>query len=106
MSYIPDLPGYMKISNNVIYINIAQEEWELQDKKKKAEKVKMQDVVDYFAKYGGSAGFLSSYRFLGQIGGDWRPIDQLANECLYIFRMLNSTKLKTLCRRANLTTSF
>lgn len=93
-----ELPPYMKISNNVIYIHIADEP--------KPQRVKMQDVVDYFTKYSGSRGFQSSYRFLGQIGGDWRPIDQLAEDCLYIFQLLNIEKLRKLSRRAGLEPKF
>jgi hypothetical protein len=44
------------------------------------------DVVDYFWNYHGSKGFEASYRFLGSMGGDWRPIDELANMCLAWFK--------------------
>jgi len=46
------------------------------------------DVVDYFWNYHGSKGFEASYRFLGKkMGGDWRPIDELANMCLAWFKV-------------------
>ena len=67
-----ELNDYMEVKNNVIYIRVAPD-WE--DAKPSKKKVKMSDVVSYFARYSGSRGFMASYRTLGEIGGDWRPID-------------------------------
>jgi hypothetical protein len=56
-------------------------------------KITPQDVVDYYWNYHGTKGFQASYRFLGKkMGGDWRPIDELAHMCL--------TWFKTVCRQA------
>lgn len=46
-------------------------------------------VKEYYDRY--RCG-MASYRYLGDISGDWRNIDNLAETCLYIFRELGSIK--------------
>lgn len=99
--YLAETP-WITVANNVIYIRVAGEEGE----KPKKKKVLMQNVVDYFVRYSGSRGFMSSYRFLGGIGGDWRPINNLAEECLEIYKVLNVEKLRRLARKAGLEPKF
>lgn len=53
----------------------------------KLARVTIPDLIEYFWKYHGEAGFQASYRFLGSIGGDWRPIDELAHICLTWFKI-------------------
>jgi len=94
-----ELNDYMEVKNNVIYIRVAPD-WE--DAKPSKKKVKMSDVISYYARYSGSRGFMASYRTLGEIGGDWRPIDELAEECFEVFKELNIDKLRRLARKEGL----
>lgn len=48
--------------------------------------VSKEDVETYFNTGHGMSG----YRYLGSIGGDWRPIDELAETCYLIFETIEN----------------
>jgi hypothetical protein len=52
----------------------------------RVEEVTRKDVLDYFARYSGD--FLCSLRCLGNIRGDWRNIDTIAQACAEAFERL------------------
>jgi hypothetical protein len=50
------------------------------------ETISKEDVNTYFDTNHGMSG----YRYLGSIGGDWRPIDELAETCFLIFETIKN----------------
>lgn len=76
---IEDLPEYIKIKNNRrIAVRMEDKKWH---------DVTVNDVAKYY-KYE-ACNIVSGCRTLAGIVGDWRPIDNLASDCLYIFKELN-----------------
>lgn len=74
------LPEYFEIINEN-KIKITTEDWSGSSK----HVVTFKDVIDYLSKRHGFSGM----RFLGDVSGDWRQIDDLANQCIKIFEILN-----------------
>ena len=66
-------------------------------------RVRIEDVIRYFAKESCS---LSGCRTLAGITGDWRPIDNLAQEILSYFRDVNVEALRRESRKAGLIPKF
>jgi len=50
--------------------------------------VTFKNVIDYFSNGHGFSGL----RQLGDVSGDWRQIDELARQCIEIFKILNPEK--------------
>lgn len=83
-----EVPGYFrKITREKIIIR-GGSEWEGY----RDYTITIGDVVKYYATQANN--LLSGCRQLGLIIGDWRNIDQLAKECLDIFKHLNRKKLR------------
>ena len=55
------------------------------------------DVLKYFSHYHNS--WQSSFRSIGPISGDWRPIDELAHELLGIFKITCKPYLRNRARK-------
>ena len=76
--YDYDIPDYIRsATKKSITINTSEG----------AKKVTIEDVVRYYAT--DARDMTSGFRQLGSIGGDWRPIDRLANEVLQYFKFVN-----------------
>ena len=83
-----DLPGYLSVKNrNTIIVN-AGADWEGY----KNHTITPGDVVCYYS--GDARNISSGCRSLGAITGDWRNINELAGECLYIFKIINKEALR------------
>jgi hypothetical protein len=63
-------------------------------------RVTPEDVVNYYIH---EAGNLSSgCRTLAGITGDWRPIDELAKQCLNIYKVIKKDELRKIARKNGL----
>ena len=60
-------------------------------------KVTAEDVIYYYAH--DARNISSGCRSLGEIVGDWRPIDELAKTCLEIYKVLKRNELVRLAKR-------
>ena len=60
-------------------------------------KVTAEDVINYYAH--DARNISSGCRRLGEIVGDWRPIDELAKTCLEIYKVLKRNELVRLAKR-------
>ena len=68
------------------------------------EKITMEDIINYY-KYQ-APNISSGYRTLAGFGGDWRPIDNLANEVLEWFKFQNIDNLKRMSKKMGLEPKF
>jgi hypothetical protein len=91
-----EIDDTITVKNHMVYVKVDNG----------TKKVKMQDVIDYYCRYGGTRGFSASYRTLGTISGDWRPIDNIAKDCLDMYQVINIKKLRRLAKKAGLTPNF
>jgi hypothetical protein len=66
-------------------------------------RVRIEDIVRYFAR---EARSLSGCRNLAGITGDWRPIENLAQEILSYFKDVNVETLRRESRKAGLIPKF
>jgi len=90
-----DIPEYLKIKNtNRIAIKTDS----------KFKDITIDDVISYF-KYD-ARNISSGMRSIGNITGDWRPIDELAQMCLSIFKVLNIKRLKKTALQSGLEPKF
>lgn len=93
-----DIQFISVINTNKIKIDISDFDG------KKQLTVTPEDVIDY---YGTEARNISSgCRQLAGHYGDWRPIDELAQLCLDIYKILNKSALYKYCRYYNMTPRF
>ena len=65
--------------------------------------ITLEDVVKYFAY---EAQSMSGYRTLGSVGGDWRPIDRIAQCCSEYFKCVNIKGYRALARKYGLEPKF
>ena len=56
-------------------------------------KITPKDVVNYYVHQAGNLS--SGCRTLSDINGDWRQIDELAKECLEIYKVIKKKELET-----------
>jgi len=54
-------------------------------------KITVENVIYYYAH--DARNMTSGCRSLGELAGDWRPIDRLAKECLEIYKVLKRDQL-------------
>ena len=66
--------------------------------------ITIQDVVEYYSTQANN--IVSGCRQLGDIIGDWRPIDSLAKTCLEVFKRLDIQKLRKVGKQTGLTPKF
>ena len=55
-------------------------------------KITPRDVAYYYAN--DARDIISGCRRIGEIVGDWRPIDNLAETCLQIYKLVNMREMK------------
>jgi len=68
---------------------------------KKKTRIGVEDVIQYYAY---EAGNLSSgCRTLAGIIGDWRPVDELAKQCLEIYKVLKRDEMVKIARKFGMT---
>lgn len=63
-------------------------------------KISPEDVIKYYAFQAGNLS--SGMRKLGEIVGDWRNIDDLAKQCLTIYKVLKKPELKSIAKKYNM----
>jgi hypothetical protein len=86
--YNGEVPDYVRgAGKNFIVIN-AGSEWE----GFKQHRITPKDVIAYYATQ--APNISSGCRTLAGITGDWRPIDNLAKECLEWFKFVNADALR------------
>lgn len=62
------------------------------------------EVVDYYARPRmGARDIYSGCRRIGEVVGDWRPIDEIAREALRYFKAVNVKGLRAEAKRRGLT---
>ena len=66
--------------------------------------VNIPDVVEYYATQANN--IMSNCRQLGNIVGDWRPIDGLAETCIEVVKRLNIQKLRQVGKQYGLEPKF
>lgn len=66
----------------------------------KKHRIGTEDVIRYYAHEAGN--LLSGCRTIADITGDWRPIDNLAKQCLEIYKVLKRDELAKLARKFNM----
>lgn len=72
--------------------------------KPKRLKVTINDVSEYYATQANN--IVSGMRSIAGHYGDWRPIDNLAKECLEYFKLINMDGLRKVCKKAGLNPKF
>jgi hypothetical protein len=68
--------------------------------KKGSKTITPKDVVEYYAHEAGNIS--SGCRTLAGITGDWRPIDELAKQCLSIYKVVKRKDLVKEARKHNM----
>jgi hypothetical protein len=79
-------PGFARIGKTFVDVRLA-EDWQYPARVKR---VRISDVARYFRH---EARSMSGYRTLAGIGGDWRQIDYIAQDCLEYFKQANRPAL-------------
>lgn len=85
-----EIPEYLEIVNSE-KIKIKTDSPFLRGTSDNWHIVLFNDVIRYFTYEVNSQ---SGLRSLGTIGGDWRLIDDLADQCVEIFKIINPKKFK------------
>lgn len=70
----------------------------------KKHKITIDDVVEYYATQANN--IVSGIRKLGNIVGDWRPVDHIAKFCLEVFKQINIEELRKKSINRGLTPRF
>lgn len=65
--------------------------------KAKTSRITVADVVEYYRTQ--ARNIVNGCRQIGDIIGDWRPIDELAHTCLEIYKVLRNEELKRVTRK-------
>lgn len=100
-AYGYDAPSYIVgVGNTFIIVNVE----DIISNKSKRLKVTINDVAKYYATQANN--IVSGMRSLAGHHGDWRPIDDLAKECLEYFKLINMQGLKKVCKSFGLKPSF
>ncbi len=85
--YQNEIPSYVKsASKNSIDIVVSDFEGS------KRLHITIADVIQYY--YTQARNIVSGMRCIAGYYGDWRPIDQLANECLEFFKYANRAEVE------------
>lgn len=93
--YNNEIPGYIKSAGKTFMtIKIDGND----------EKITIKDVIKYYKTQ--APNISSGYRSLARFGGDWRPIDNLANEVLEWFKYSNINELRKESIKMNLEPKF
>jgi hypothetical protein len=90
---------FHKCGKTYVVIGLA-EDWQYPARKKK---ITLDDVAKYFAH---QAGSLSGCRSLAGITGDWRCIDNIAQDVLAYFKHINIEGMRRSARRYGLVPKF
>ena len=64
----------------------------------------IEDIAEYYAHEANN--IISGCRTLGDLTSDWRPVDNIARECLEIFKHINVEKMKRAARKLGLEPKF
>jgi len=94
-----ELPEYMT-ENEDGSINVEISDWSGE----KTITVAIDDILEYFKTQANN--IVSGCRTLAGHSGDWRPIDNLAQECLAYYKETNIDKLREKSIEAGLTPKF
>jgi hypothetical protein len=89
-----------KNGKSYLWISLAPD-W--QHEKTRQLKVTIDDVAKYYAE---EARSMSGCRTLAGETGDWRPIDQIANDCLEYFKSVNIEGMRKVGKKYGLTPKF
>ncbi len=84
--YHGDIPGYITDAGRT-FITIQISDWD----GVRALKITLAAVIEYYAT--DARNTLSGIRTIAGHSGDWRPIDQLAQEALEWFKYVNRSQL-------------
>ena len=99
--YGGEIPAYVAgAGNGYIDIMVREPFWDDEGKESKR-RIYIEDVVRYYA--GDARNISSGMRTLGGITGDWRPINNLAEECLAWFKRVNVEGIKAQARKFGIT---
>jgi hypothetical protein len=90
-----ELPDYIKVKSGSSLRVRMDSKWHT---------VTLKDIAYYYAH--DARNISSGCRSLGSIVGDWRPIDNLAQECLYVFKQINIVGLRRACMKEGLEPKF
>ena len=93
-----ELPDYMSMEGDTLKVRVS--DW----RGEKEIKVGMEEVADYYLHE--AHNISSGCRTLAGHTGDWRPIDNLASECMYVYRELDLDKFRKVCMDKGLTPKF
>lgn len=91
--YGSEVPGYI-VSASEDYLTIKVSD--VLTEQSRNLKITITDVVEY---YKTQARSMSGIRTIAGHVGDWRPIDNIAKECLEWFKFVNRDKLAKLARK-------
>ena len=92
-------PGFERVGKTFVDVRLA-EDWQYPARVKR---IRLADVARYFAH---EAGSMSGCRTLAGIVGDWRPIDNIAQEVLTYFKLANIKGLRRESRKLGLEPKF
>jgi len=81
-----EIPSYIKNAGKT-YITIQIGDWD----GSRTLKITLKDVIDYYVTQ--SRNIISGIRTIAGHSGDWRPIDNLAQEALEWFKYINRSTL-------------
>jgi len=94
-----DENNFEKCGKTFVDIRLS-EDWQYPERVKR---IRIGDVAKYFAT---QARSMSGMRSIAGIHGDWRPIDNIAQEMLEYFKDVNVEALRRESRRAGLIPKF
>jgi len=84
------------------YVDIyLSEDW---DSPARVKRIRISDVAEYFSTQ--ARNMTSGCRTIAGITGDWRPIDNIAQNCLSYFRQVNVEGIRREARKLGLTPKF
>jgi hypothetical protein len=97
--YDDENQGFERWGKTFVDVRLA-EDWQYPARVKR---IRISDVARYF---GHEARSMSGYRTLAGIGGDWRPIDYIAQDCLSYFKHVNIAGMRREARNLGLEPKF
>jgi hypothetical protein len=95
-----DYPGITIVNKRRLKLKTAPD-W--QNPKSKIHNISIKDVVTYFKT---QANSMSGFREIGDIQGDWREIDAIAQDCLEVFKRINIKGLRSEAKRQKIQPKF
>jgi len=93
------IPKWVKDAGKT-FITISVEDWQGRNNLK----ITIEDVVEYYVSQAGNIS--SGMRTLAGHSGDWRPINELAEEVMEYFKLVNIKGLRTESERRGLEAKF